>query len=109
MLPELKFVWFENMLTKRHDGRVWKPYIAQVFPNSPKVDHKDVRKRLKDACFTIRKCRNRIAHHEPIFHSPTLRNIYPLMSEAIEWRCQPTYKWLDDMETVTPLLNSPVL
>jgi len=26
LLPEIKFVWFENMLTSRHDGHIWKPY-----------------------------------------------------------------------------------
>ena len=72
ILPELKLHFFEEMLTKRHDGRIWKPYINATFPNAPHLTVQEIRTQLKDACFKIRKLRNRIAHHEPIFNQASL-------------------------------------
>ena len=67
LLPELKFVWFENMLTRRHDGRIWSRYIRAVFPNAPlTLSPAELRARLKEACYVVRKFRNRCGHHEPI-------------------------------------------
>lgn len=110
LLPEIKFVWFENMLTRRHDGRIWRPYIAQTFPNAPAgMAAECIRTELKTACYTIRKFRNRCGHHEPIFNNATLLEVYPLIAKSIEWRCQVTRQWMDDNQSVTELLMRPVI
>lgn len=110
LLPELKFVWFENMLTSRHDGRIWTPYIAQVFPNSPSaLTTQQLRVDLKNACCVIRKFRNRCGHHEPIFNTPTLHDIYPLIVRSIDWRCPVTRQWLDAKQTVLQQLSLKVI
>ncbi|ENI4487356.1 hypothetical protein ABXZ88_003228 [Vibrio fluvialis] len=110
LLPELKFVFFENLLTKRHDGRIWKPYINGVFPHAPvTLTAPQLRKRLKDACYVIRKFRNRCGHHEPVFGNQNLNNIMPYMSEAIKWRCIDTYNWFNQQETVSALLAKPII
>lgn len=109
LLPEIKFVWFENMLTRRHDGRIWRPYIAQTFPNAPKeMTPNDIRRELKEACYTIRIFRNRCGHHEPIFNNRTLQNMYPLMVKSINWRCEDTQQWMDRNQSVTELLENPI-
>ncbi len=110
LLPELKFVWFENMLTKRHDGRIWKPYISDVFPYAPvTLTAPQLRKQLKDACYVVRKFRNRCGHHEPVFNNPKLPNILPYMAEAMKWRCADTYNWFNQQETVSELLTQPII
>ncbi|MFT6834283.1 MAG: hypothetical protein ACJA0H_000311 [Francisellaceae bacterium] len=110
LLPEIKFVWFENMFTKRHDGRIWKPSIAKIFPNAPvHYTHQGLRKMLKEACYTIRLFRNRCGHHEPIFNNIELINIYPLISSSIKCRCNETFLWLDQNQTVTTHLSTPVI
>lgn len=110
LLPEIKFVWFENMLTSRHDGRIWKPYIAQTFPNAPdSLTAKEIRKELKDACYIIRKFRNRCGHHEPVFNNATLADVYPLIVKSLEWRCDKTSKWMNQNQSVTELLANPVI
>jgi hypothetical protein len=109
LLPELKLSWFEEVLTARHDGRIWTPYIFTTFPNSTNLTVQQLRKHLKDACFTIRKLRNRIAHHEPIFNQSCLPNVYPLIQSTIALRCQDTQQWLSQLERVNELLLNRVL
>lgn len=110
LLPELKFVWFENMLTSRHDGRIWKPYIAQIFPNAlTTLSPQQLREALKDACYVVRKFRNRCGHHEPIFNNATLHDIYPNIAKSVDWRCPHTRQWMDNNQSVTALLAKPVI
>lgn len=110
LLPELKFVWFESMLTSRHDGRIWKPYIAQIFPNAPAaLSPQQLREALKDACYVVRKFRNRCGHHEPIFNNLTLHDIYPLIAKSVDWRCPHTRQWMDKNQSVTALLAKSVI
>lgn len=110
LLPELKFVFFENLLTKRHDGRIWKPYINSIFPNAPAaLTPPQLRKKLKDGCYIVRKFRNRCGHHEPVFNNPNLSQILPLMAESLEWRCTHTHTWFNSQETVSNILAKPVI
>ena len=110
LLPEIKFVWFVNMLTRRHDGRIWRPYIDKTFPNAPAgTAAESIRTDLKAACYIIRKFRNRCGHHEPIFNNPTLLEVYPLIAKSIEWRCEATGQWMGDNQSVTELLTRPVI
>lgn len=109
LLPELKFVFFENMLTSRHDGRIWNRYIHDIFPFSPAMSAAQLRSTLKSSCYKIRKFRNRCGHHEPIFNNQYLDEIYPLIEDSIKWRNHNTYLWLHQNETVTPLLSEPII
>jgi Protein of unknown function (DUF2934) len=68
VIPELKFVFWEQMFTKRHDLRLWDAHLKSVFPEHlPPMTVRDLRKRIYGDLEAIRKLRNRIAHHEPIF------------------------------------------
>lgn len=106
LLPELKFVWFENMLTSRHDGRIWRQYFTYTFPYAPNnLSTAKLRVQLKEACYVIRKFRNRCGHHEPIFNNGSLYEIYPLIAKSVQWRCCHTKQWMDERESVTKLLG----
>ena len=109
VLPELKLVWFENMLKNNYNQRIWVPYIKTVFPHSAGPDEDTIRDALKNDCFFIRKLRNRIAHHEPIFNQPNLTNLLPAIIKAIDWRCAISKAWLSNLEEVTRLMTKPVI
>lgn len=109
LLPELKLSWWEEMLTSRHDGRIWNNYIQATFPNAENLKASQIRASLKDACFTIRKLRNRIAHHEPIFNQASLLEVYPLIEKTVGYRCIDTKNWLNKKERVNELLANPVV
>lgn len=112
LLPELKLYWFESMLTKRHDGRIWKEYIYTVFPCTSEVDNltvESLRMQLHDECEVIRKLRNRIAHHEPIFNQEKLVKILPYIRKTIGYRCAETLVWFDKYEVASSLLERKVI
>lgn len=104
-IPELKFVFWRDIFTARHDNRIWNTNLKSVFSNaSPQVNNKDLRKSLYASTEKIRVLRNRIAHHEPIF----LRNIQSEFDEiksVIEMRCSATYVLLNENETFTQTFN----
>lgn len=110
ILPEIKFYWFENMLTSRHEGRIWEAHINTIFPNTPKeLTKNEIRENLKESCHVIRKFRNRCGHHEPIFNNPKLQDIYPKIAETIKWRCNDTHHWLNEKQKVEALLLTPII
>jgi hypothetical protein len=109
IVPELKLFWFENMLKSSQNGRLWIPHIHTVFPHATSASVDKIRQQLKDDCFIIRKIRNRIAHHEPIFNHPILPNILHKIEFTISNRCIDTSNWLSNIEGVSELIGSPVI
>jgi len=105
IIADLKLVFWEKMLTARHQARLWDNSFYAVFPNTPQIpdspsqNRADLRKDIEE----IRKLRNRIAHHEPIFIR-VLRADLDRMVRAIRWRCDTTADWLLGIDPVTPLL-----
>ena len=68
VVAELKFVFWEKMLTNRHQNRLWDHQFYAVFPDAPRgVASSQRRSELRSDIEAIRKLRNRIAHHEPVF------------------------------------------
>lgn len=103
VVAELKFVFWESMLTATHDNELWNPHFRAVFPHSDAGKSiQQLRHEAHDEVFKIRKFRNRIAHHEPIF----VRNIseeYNRIRKVIGWKSQTACDWLDRVQTITTL------
>ncbi|MDO5652417.1 MAG: Abi family protein [Moraxella sp.] len=104
VIPELNFVFWQLMFTSRHDKQLWIPHIQNVFPNADDVDKKELRESLHNDLNQIRRLRNRIAHHEPIFNE-NLVNIYEKIIKIIAYRCHDTANWLQTHQEVTTLLT----
>jgi len=107
VVAELKFIFWERMFTSRFDERLWKNNIKNIFPNTPQhLQTHEIRSQIYHDIFTIRKLRNRIAHHEPIF-SRTLDDDLNKMLRLIRWRNATAAKWIENIQIVTPLLQNP--
>jgi hypothetical protein len=103
VIAELKFAFWQKMFTARHDPAVWDPHIRSAFPNAPGMTPAQVRRRVYEDLEQIRRMRNRIAHHEPIFtrtHSDDLRR----MIELVEMRSPDTARWVRAMEDVSAVI-----
>lgn len=104
VVAELKFAFWRHLFVKGQQARIWDPELANAFPG---YDHtltlSQARASLFDDIDAIRKFRNRIAHHEPIF-SRNLTEDHQRIRRVIEWRRPGTAAWLDGVETVTRLL-----
>ena len=104
VIADLKFVFWCQMFTSRHDHRLWNPYLYLEFPHLPTtLSIAKARERIYAEMEILRKFRNRIAHHEPIFAYP-LEDHHKRIKDLIELRCNSTSKWLTEWETVSGLL-----
>ncbi|KZY34494.1 hypothetical protein A3731_40680 [Roseovarius sp. HI0049] len=104
IVAELRFVFWERMLTSRHRGRLWDSQFFHVFPCAPRgVAANQRREELRADVEEIRKLRNRIAHHEPIFARGLQEDLERVL-RCIEWRNHSAASWVGDIETVGSLL-----
>ncbi|HTJ95105.1 MAG TPA: hypothetical protein VL424_18580, partial [Pararobbsia sp.] len=103
----MKMVFWSQMLKKRHDGRLWIPYLRTVFPNLPDssvLTVEQCRTLMATELEKLRKLRNRIAHHEPIF-AYDHRDYYMSIRNLVYWRCAATATWMDSIESITAIVQ----
>jgi len=104
VIPELKFVFWQNMFTGRHDTRLWNPYLYRIMPNLDVTKPvQDNRKMIYGYVERMRVLRNRIAHHEPIFQR-NLIDDYNIMHSIVGYRCQYTAAWLDSNQITKTII-----
>ncbi len=105
VIPELKFMFWLQMLTSRHDGRIWIPHIKGTFPLAPAhLSQSEIRSQLSSDLDQIKKVRNRVAHHESILSRNHAQD-YVRLQRVVGWRCQTTAEWMDLKETFTQILR----
>lgn len=105
VIPELNFVFWQKMFTSRHDDQLWLPYLRDTFPYAPSYsDIAALRSEIYNDLEKIRRLRNRIAHHEPIFRRD-LNKDYEVIIKLIGYRCCDTAQWLCSHQNVVSLLN----
>lgn len=105
VIPELKFVFWEKLLTRRFDDRLWTPYLHVVFPHhDASLDTPTMRNKLRVLLEKVRGLRNRIAHHEPII-SRDLELDFKNIDLLINYRCTDTAHWTYKNQLVTPLME----
>jgi hypothetical protein len=93
------------MLTARNDRRLWNPWLLTTFAHLPRtLSAPAARRLLHEQLTAVRKLRNRVAHHEPIF-AYEISAEYRRISKIISWRSPETACWLSSIETVSDLLN----
>ncbi len=94
VIPELKFVFWQTMFTKRFDARLWQHHLGTVLPHSdPGKSVQQVRALVYAELEQLRKLRNRIAHHEPIFRRHLADDLHKVHG-LIAFRCPITAAWM---------------
>lgn len=105
VIAELKFVFWERLLTRRFDDRIWNSHLFDVFPNADSsLGVSNVRNDLRSMTESVRGLRNRIAHHEPII-SRSLHDDLQTAFKIIEYRCNDTKDWALSFQHVKQLLE----
>ncbi|MGU7769865.1 hypothetical protein ACV229_06760 [Burkholderia sp. MR1-5-21] len=106
VIPELKFVFWQRMFTARNDARLWNGHLQRVFPNlDPGVAVAVHRQTIYNHLEDIRKLRNRIAHHEPIFNR-SLAHDYAAIMTLVDFRCNFTAMWLSQSQTALAVIKA---
>lgn len=102
VIAELKFAFWQNLFTARHDARLWEPQIATLFPFAEGTP-RQVRRRIYDDLEQIRRLRNRIAHHEPIISRDIAEDLRRMIV-LVGLRCPEAARWVTEMEDVSSIL-----
>lgn len=92
IVAELKFAFWVGMLGPRYDQNLWRLTLYRGFSNGGNRKRSIVHHRFD----MIRRFRNRVAHHEPIFERD-LRRTHSEIIEAIGWMCSDTAAWTEHL------------
>jgi hypothetical protein len=108
VIADLKFVFWQTMFTSRFDGRLWVHHLRTVLPHA---DNNKTTAQIRSMVYSeleqIRKLRNRIAHHEPIFQR-NLATDFQKIHDLIAVRCPITAAWmLQNQGAQALILNKP--
>lgn len=105
VVAELAFAFWEFMFTQRHDPTIWSSQGALVIPHAPVgAQYFQIRAAIHSRLGVIRKLRNRIAHHEPIF-GRNLSGDLQMIEEVVRFRCPDTAAWMMQHQRVQALLH----
>jgi hypothetical protein len=90
IVSALNFAFWEHLMTKRFERLLWRQGILGSFPNAPTgIGREDIRRLIE----TVRRWRNRIAHHRAIFDKgPSKKHQDALL--LIQWACRETGEWV---------------
>ena len=83
IIPELTFGFWTSLFDVRYEQILWPWLLKPVVPNMPR--HIRIRKNLSKRLNRVRILRNRIFHHEPIWHWCDLQCQHADALEAIMW------------------------
>jgi hypothetical protein len=83
LIAELNFGFWTSLFDARYEQRLWPRLLKDTFPTLPSRlrTRRTLSRRLND----IRYLRNRIFHHEPIWHLKDLGQRHGAILEAIYW------------------------
>lgn len=96
IVSALTFGFREHLATKRFERYLWAKGIHGAFPTAPK---NATYEQLHSLIESVRRWRNRIAHHRAIFDKGPMRK-YKDALELISWVCGDTYVWVASVSRV---------
>jgi hypothetical protein len=104
VIPELKFVFWQTMFTSRFDARLWSLHLRTILPHADATKTvAQVRALVYHELEQLRKLRNRIAHHEPIF-TRNLADDFQKVHDLIAFRCPFTAVWMTNNQQASALI-----
>lgn len=98
LIAELSFGFWVALLGKSYTHSLWTPALRKGF--EAKLDNKVLYRKLDH----LRRLRNRIAHHEPIF-GRDLHADHASILTVVGWICRDTRRWLEHQSEVVALLS----
>jgi hypothetical protein len=93
VIASMTFGFWSRMLGGHYDRVLWGGGLRTYFPHIPQtIKIRDLENRIR----SINDFRNKIAHHEPIFHHRPNRH-YQEILETLEWICPETKLVVQDL------------
>lgn len=98
VIAELRFAFWVGVLGPKNEAELWRKALYKAFPHRPKGTE---RKAIQLALNSLRRLRNRIAHHCRILQRD-LDADHKLILEIIGWVCPDTREWIAAHSTFNP-------
>lgn len=83
VIAELHFGFWRTLFFNEYENRLWRHIIRDVFPSAPRRQRQ--RTVLGSRIHDAKELRNRISHHEPIWHWHDLPQRHDAILETIGW------------------------
>lgn len=100
VISELTMGFWIRLMAPEYEKALWVKHLHKAFPYYRKPDRVIIFARFDE----IRRLRNRIAHHEPIFKIDGQKE-YGKVMEAVGWLCPVTSAWIDTHNNYPRLVN----
>ncbi len=100
IVAQLKFAFWVGLLGPKYDATLWRKALFKGFLKTTGKKRSEVQQRFN----AIRRFRNRVAHHEPIFDRE-LEKTHSEILEAIGWMCKDTMAWAKHNSRVPSVLR----
>lgn len=83
IIAELSFGFWTSLLNAPYEAPIWQKYLRPVFPHAPRKVR--TRSTLARKLNGVRQLRNRIFHHEPIWHWLDLEQKHADIVATVGW------------------------
>lgn len=83
LVSELPFGFWTGLMAKSYERTIWHPLLKKIFPHIPKAYR--TRACINERFKNVRKLRNRVFHHQRIWHYPDLLAQKQAIIDAIYW------------------------
>ena len=87
IVAELAFGFWTGLISPKYEG-LWRDHLVKIVPRRP-MQRVELHTRLT----SIRKLRNRVAHHEPILGRPLQKDVNQIF-DTIAWLSPMTARWV---------------
>jgi hypothetical protein len=103
LIAELSFGFWVSLLGPRYDATLWRQTLYAGFSRSSKPISRSI---VHGRFNALRRFRNRVAHHEPIFHDD-LQLRHDEIIDAIAWMSDETAKWAAGCSRFSDVFAAP--
>lgn len=103
VVAELNFGFWVLMLSRKYDSNLWRSTFSRAFLEGGR---RMARQRVHNRMDSIRNFRNRVFHHEPIYHMNPAQ-MHTDIIQAIAWMCPHTAAWAWEHSRAPYVLENP--
>jgi hypothetical protein len=101
IVSAMTFAFWQHLMTKRFDRLLWSQGIKVSFPSAP---NRIGREEMYGLIESVRRWRNRIAHHRAIFDKGPMRKHQEALN-LIQWVCEDTGEWVASVSKVPTAIS----
>ena len=101
IVAELGLGFWVGLMATRYDATIWRSTLHAAFRIEGRGPNRSV---VHGRMNALRRFRNRVAHHEPIFDRDLIATHQEII-EAINWMCPRTARWAESLSRVPDLVT----